>query len=173
MTQAVDAAVGATPMLLVTSHGQQPKHASTHDRDATYGTPQIGGNSQDGVDRHSDHSAPTPQSQPMHARNHRQPDILDMETGSPCSPDTAHEAVCLEGGGTELELPQQRRQGEDSNEAVLHAFKPCMRPPTREELQASMQELGILGIQHQSAFYGKPADVPERPIGLSLQPTAV
>ena len=173
MTQAVGAAAGATPMLLVSRHGQQPNHASTHDRDGTYGMPQTGGHSQDGVDRHSGHSAPTAQSQPMHARNHRQPDILDMETGSPCSPDTAHEAVCLEGGGTELELPQQRRQDEDSNEAILHAFKPCRRPPTRQELQASMQELGILGIQHQGAFYGKPADVPERPIGMSLQPTTV
>ena len=169
MTQAVDAAAGATPVLLVTSHGQQPKHASTHD---TFGPPQTEGNSQDGVDRHSDHSAPDPQSQPMHAQYHRQPDALDLETGSPCSPHTTH----VEGRGTEPGLPQQRlqrRQDEDSNEAILHAFKPCRRPPTREELQASMQELGILGIQHQGAFYGKPADVPERPIGLSLQPTAV
>ena len=176
MTQAVDAAAGATPMLLVTSHGQQPKHASTHDRDATYGSPQIGGNSQDGVDRHSDHSAPTPQSQPMHAQNHRQTDTLDMETGSHCSPDAAHKALDVGSSGTQPEdrrQRSQRRQGEDSNEATLHAFKPCMRPPTREQLQASMQELGILSIQHQGAFYGKPADVPERPIGMSLQPTAV
>ena len=173
MTQAVDAAAGATPVLLVTSHRQQPKRASMHDRDDAYGPPEIGGNSQDGVDRHSDHSAPDPQSQPMHAQYHRQPDALDMETGSPCSPDRPHEALDVEGGGKQPEQRQQRlqrRQDKDSNEAILHAFKPRRRPPTRAELQASMQELGI---QHQGAFYGKPADVPERPIGLSLQPTAV
>ena len=177
-TQAADAAACATPVLLVTSHRQQPRHTSTHDRDGTYREPQTAGNSQDGVDRHSDHSAPDPQSQPMHAQYHRQPDALDMdmETGSPCSPDTAHEVLIAEGRGTQPEQQQQRlqrRQDEDSNEAILHAFKPCRRPPTRGELQASMQELGILGIQHQGAFYGKPADVPERPIGMSLQPTTV
>ena len=176
MTQSVGAAAGATLVSLQTSHGQQPRHLSTHNRDGTYARPQSDGDSQGPMDRHSDQSAPAVQPQPMHAQTYSQPDTLDVETGSPCSSDRAHGAPDKEGEGLQAVQRQQlsqRGQDRDSTEGRLHAFKPCRQPPTREELQASMQELGILGIQHQGAFYGKPADVPERPIGTSLQPTAV
>ena len=129
--------------------------------------------SQGSVDRHSDHSAAAQPSDEMHddlendryRGNSQEAGLLNIPSqplGSPVS----MEVDAAEAAEGDVEEDQVLLHGTvRSSGSKLHAFRPRCRPPTREELQSSMAEHGILEIQYQGAFYGNPSDVPERPIG--------
>ena len=192
MSQPADAAAG-TPMADTGASAQQHESQGQHDsaaatrddkRDQEISARPVdaatsGGNSQGFVDRHSDHHDPVQPSQQLYANetsgsdsHHRGAQALSSQPlGS---------LIILEGETGDRgiqESPGQRPQtssldaksvGPDSK---LRTFMPRSRPPTREELQSSMAEQGILEILHQGVYYGNPADVPERPIGGIFKPS--
>ena len=167
---------GMSPVLQQDSPGMLSSIPAMHDRSEAHGNligpgvPMVSaGNSQDIVVRHSDPSSAAVQPQQMHA-----PDTPLTDKGAQAMPSQVSDAshTLPEGaddaGPSSMQIDQpgtlqhEPIRGPDSR---LHAFRPRSGPPTREELQASMIQLGITDMVHQNAFYGNPADVPERPIG--------
>ncbi len=125
------------------------------------------------MDRHSDHSAAAQPSHQMHddlendrsRGNSQEAGLLNIPSQPLASP-VSMEVDAAEAAEGDVQEDQVLLHGTvRSSGSKLHAFRPRCRPPTREELQSSMAEQGILEIQYQGAFYGNPSDVPERPIG--------
>ena len=192
MSQPADGAAG-TPMVDIGASAQQHENqgqhdsaAATHDDNRDQGifarpvdAATLRGNSQGCVDRHSNHPDPVRLSQRMHANDTSESDSHHRGAQA-LSSQPLDSPINMEGetGDREIqESPGQRPQrrsldGESVGpDSKLRAFMPSSRPPTREELQSSMAEQGILEILHQGVYYGNPADVPERPIGGIFKPS--
>ncbi len=185
MSQPADAAAG-TPMADMGASAQQHESQGQHDnaaamhndkRDQEISARPVsaatsGGNSQGCVDRHSDHPDPVQPSLQMHANDTSESDSHHRGARA-LSSQPLSSPINMEGetGDRAIQSPRQHPQGRSLDgksvgpDSKLRAFMPCSRPPTREELQSSMAEQGILEILHQGVYYGNPADVPERPIG--------
>ncbi|TRY87731.1 hypothetical protein DNTS_031799 [Danionella cerebrum] len=57
-------------------------------------------------------------------------------------------------------LSQSRTAAQGSKGGGTHILKPLMSPPAREEIAASLMDLGIAETTYQEPFFGDPSDVP-------------
>ena len=86
---------------------------------------------------------------------------------SPEQPSSTPDA-CVQPAGSQAGTREERQihvHAYEGRRADLVAFRPRARPPTQQELDDTMLALGVPAVVHQPAFYGRPEDVPVRPIG--------